>query len=456
MDNKLGDLIGHDILIEGSLIRAIGPALSVDDADEFDASGMIVIPGLIDTHRHVWQTAIRGVMADCGMLDYFFGIRVRAAAFYSPADIYISQFAGAVEAIDCGVTTLVDYSHNILSPDHAYEAVRGLKESGLRALWCMGFNYPPGTDCQFGGLEGRLRFGHQLAAREFSSRDQLVRFGVAPEETSLASEEDCRDQYLFARETDAVVTQHLNGGMKDGEFPLDVKNFLHRNELLTDKLILVHMKFTTDEEWKMLLDCGASVSFTPETELQMGMGIPPIHQVHSLGLRPTLGADIVSNNSGDMFFPMRLALQMSRGMVNEDVLLTARSFPLSVPLTCREALEWCTINAARAVGMESLLGSISVGKLADIVCLRPDGITNLVCDEKYLPANVVLYANIRDVDSVLISGQFRKRNGRLTADMKDLGEKVRSVGRRICQDVEAAGGFRGDASSVLPSPAVKT
>ena len=103
-----------------------------------DAAGTLVLPGFVDTHRHTWQTAMRGICADWTLLDYFRGMRLQISARYGPEDVYAGNYVGALEALDGGVTTLLDFSHCINSPDHADEAVRGLTDAGVRAIFAYG------------------------------------------------------------------------------------------------------------------------------------------------------------------------------------------------------------------------------------------------------------------------------------------------------------------------------
>ena len=127
-----------DILIEGERIAAVASAIEVPDAERIDAAGMIVLPGFVDTHRHTWQTQLRAVAADWSLFDYVGQMRNTYAAFYTPEDAWLGNHAGALEAIDAGVTTLVDHCHILNSPQHADEALRGLQESGIRAVFCYG------------------------------------------------------------------------------------------------------------------------------------------------------------------------------------------------------------------------------------------------------------------------------------------------------------------------------
>ena len=133
LDPALGDFDRADVLIEDGRIAAVRPDLDAADAEVIDASGRIVMPGFVDTHRHTWQTALRGICADWTLLDYFRGIRLNASTVFGPEDMYAGNYVGALEALDAGVTTVLDFSHCNNTPDHADEAVRGLKQAGLRA-----------------------------------------------------------------------------------------------------------------------------------------------------------------------------------------------------------------------------------------------------------------------------------------------------------------------------------
>ena len=139
MDEELGDLPIGDVLVEGDRIVAVSEHLEVDDARVIDAQGHIVLPGFVDTHRHTWQTQMRGICADWTLNDYFLGIRLAISPAYSPEDVYVGNYVGALEALNAGVTTIVDFSHCNNSPEHADAAVEGLRTAGIRALHCYGF-----------------------------------------------------------------------------------------------------------------------------------------------------------------------------------------------------------------------------------------------------------------------------------------------------------------------------
>jgi cytosine/adenosine deaminase-related metal-dependent hydrolase len=450
MDESLGVLSRGDLLIDGEKIAEVAPRVEAQADEVIDASDTIVLPGFVDTHRHVWQAAMRSITADWSLTDYIRGIRFRAAGTYRPEDMYASQYAGALEALDAGVTTIVDYSHNVITPDHAREAIRGLRDAGIRARWCYGLNDPPTAARFFESVEQRAKFAHEIAAEQFSSKDDLLTLGIAPEEPSFLTPETRELQFRTARELDARITHHVNP-FRLGKDPQEAAE-LAAHGLLGPDVLLVHMGYTTEEEWRQVADSGASVSFTPETELQMGMGFSPTALVRRFGIAPSLGVDIVSNNSGDLFFQLRLALQVERAIANAAT-VEAGKVPEGVTVSCREALEWGTINGARAAGLEQQIGSLKPGKEADVVMIRTDAINFAGWNDEDPVASVVLQAHPGNVDTVLVAGNAVKRNGRLQVDVGEARALVTESQRRVARATQALGGFRPRQDEIpLPIP----
>src|SRR4051794_7531297 len=167
-----------DVLVEGETIAAIAPSLDAD-AQVVDATGCIVTPGRVDTHRHVWQAGLRGVTGDSVLKDYFRSVRFQASSRYRPEDIYVGNLAGMLEAIDAGVTAVLDFSHAISTPEHADAAIDGTLASGIRSQFALGFNDVMGQDESLASAEGRLALTARLRKERLSSDDALVTLGVA-------------------------------------------------------------------------------------------------------------------------------------------------------------------------------------------------------------------------------------------------------------------------------------
>ena len=404
-DSQVGDLPVGDILLEGPQIVAVKPHIEVTDAIEFDARNCILLPGFIDAHRHIWQGPLRGVCADWSIMDYISRIRLHAARHFTADDMYAAQLQGGLEALNAGVTTVTDYCHNLLTPDHAHEAIRGVTQSGLRTVWNFGLNFPPQPNPYFRSRNERLALLRALAHQYFTSAQQLVTLGVAPEETLLVGGFDnLRDQILAARELDARIFWHANTPGPADAPPRDVGT-LHDAGLLGDDITFVHMAATADDEWQLLADHGASVAFTPDTELQMGMGVPSSEMARRYGVNQAFGTDIVSNNSADMFTAMRVGLQGIRAHSLDKL----GAMPSGVPIRCAEVLKWGTLDAARALGLEATIGSITPGKRADLIMLRGDSLTMCGWDRSNVASAIVLHAQSCDVTIVVTRGSFTVR-----------------------------------------------
>ena len=418
------------------------------DAEILDATHRIVMPGFVDGHRHIWQGALRSVCADGSLYDYVGTMRLHAARFFTAEDMYAVQLHGALEALDAGVTSVTDYCHNLLSPDHAHESIRGLRESGLRTVWNYGFNFPPQPEPVFHTLDERIRFGRDLATKEFASRDARVTLGVAPEEPMLAGDlERTRAQFAFARELDARVFWHCNSGGDASSYSRDVA-LIDELGFLGSDLTLVHMHNTHDDEWQRVADSGASVAFTPETELQMGMMWPSTQICESLGIPISIGTDITSNNSADMFSALRIGLQALRchhiGQQDRSTMLTS-----GTPISCADALRWGTLGGARALGLEDRIGSLSPGKQADVVLLRGDSLGMAGWDRAHPERAIVLHARVDDVDTVLVGGEVVKTGGRMVADIARACRLLEAASERVHARIAEAGGLEPPLDEIM-------
>lgn len=407
MDPDTRDLDHADVLVAGSEIVAVEPGIEAD-AELIDATGCVVMPGFVDTHRHTWQTAMRGICADWTLLDYFRGIRLNLSTRYRPEDMYAGNLLGALEALDAGVTTLLDFSHCTNTPDHADEAIRGLREAGIRAVFAYGFYPVPLAEPGFAHHDARMADARRVREQHFASDGGLMQMGIAATELGLVPLADSRDEFEIAGELDALLTAHT-GSVNDPLWPREVE-ILHGEGLLGPGQVHVHCNGCTGHEIKLLAESGCAVSSTPETELQMGMGFPVVGRAMEYGMRPSLGCDIASNNSGDMLTQLRMGLAAQRAITNREG-LDRGEMALTLDLTVRDALEMATIDGARAMGIDSRTGSLTPGKQADVIMVRTDSPARRPAAEP--AAAVALQASRDDVDTVLVGGTVVKRAGEL-------------------------------------------
>ena len=268
---------------------------------EIDGRGMIAMPGFINGHIHLWQTALRGVAADW-TLDHYFSVLIgKVVGLYSPQDVYIGNLVGALDQINSGVTTLFDWCHIVNTPAHADAAVDALQEARIRAIFAYG---TPMT--LFGTKEPHPADARRMRRERLSSNDSLVTMALAIRGTDFApgtAEADIK----FARELGLLASFHV-ACAKHGPRPQSMQN-LAEQRLLGADVNLVHANFLTPEEFRVIANNGASVSITPEVEMQMGLGLPPTGAALAARANMNIGTDVVTSLSTDMFTQMRFLIQ---------------------------------------------------------------------------------------------------------------------------------------------------
>jgi cytosine/adenosine deaminase-related metal-dependent hydrolase/ribose/xylose/arabinose/galactoside ABC-type transport system permease subunit len=396
MDPAIGDVAEGDVLIEGDTIVEVGRGLANGEVEVIDASGMIVIPGFVDTHRHIWEGILRNIGVDVpleGRVSYISFILRTLAPAYRPEDVYAGNMVSATGAIDAGVTTLLDWSHIQSSPAHTEAGIQALKDSGLRAVFAYGFPW-------WGKWEERQPSWFVRAASEhFSSRDQMLTLALAAPGPEFTDFEVARDHWKLAREAGARITVHVGVGT----YGLDKKvQRFGEAGLLGPDTTYIHCTSLNDTEIQMIVDTGGTITLAFPVEMMMGHGMPPVQKFLDRGLAPSLSVDVETNVPSDMFSQMRSALALQRALATENG-------KAAVP--AREVLRWATVEGARANGLEDKVGTLTPGKKADLVMLRTDRINVTPLND---PATAVVAGmDTGNVDTVLINGRVMKQGGKL-------------------------------------------
>lgn len=396
LDRQIGDFTSADVLIEGDVVREVRPNLAVDEAEVIDARGMIVMPGFVDTHRHIWEGILRNIGTDVpleGRTSYITFVLHKLAPALRPEDAYIGNLVSALGAIDAGITTLLDWSHIQGSPAHTDAVVQALRDSGMRAVFAYGFPW-------WGKWEERQPSWFMRAATEhFSSNDQKLTLALAAPGPEFTDFEVARDHWKLAREAGARITTHVGVGSygQDGKV-----QEMGEAGLLGPDTTYIHCTTLNDTEIQMIVDTGGTVSLASPVEMMMGHGMPPVQKFLDRGLAPSLSVDVETNVPSDMFNQMRsvLGLQRSVAAVNGHD-----------PVSMRDVLEWATIEGARANGLEDKVGTLTPGKQADIILLRTDRMNVTPLNDPV--SAVVVGMDTGNVDTVIVGGHILKRNGRL-------------------------------------------
>jgi cytosine/adenosine deaminase-related metal-dependent hydrolase len=407
MDPAVGDLPRGDVLIEDGRIAAVGPGIDAAGAEVIDASGKIVIPGFVDTHRHTWQTAFRGLGADWTFGQYRVAVHGTLGPHYCPEDVYLGNLLGRIEALNSGVTTLLDWFHRADRPENADAAIQALRDAPGRSIFCYGAAGPD--------IAPEIR-----RVRALLPGDDMALGLRGP---VMSTMDETAADVALARELGLPVSLHVHGtgGWPRGDRPIAE---MHERGLLDDRTTVVHGNGLSDDQLAMLAGAGGSVSVSPDVELKMGFEPPITGRALAAGIRPSLSIDDCPSAAGDMFSTMRTALATERGA-----------------LTTRDVLAFATVDGARTCGLGARTGSITVGKDADLVLLDAE-------DPSVFPVGdpvgtIVAAGHPGLVDSVFVAGRAVKRDGRL------LGLDFPALRTRLLESrdrIAAAAGIAVDGS----------
>jgi 5-methylthioadenosine/S-adenosylhomocysteine deaminase len=428
VDPDLGDLPKGDVLIDGDRIAEVAPQVDAD-AEVVDAGGKIVIPGFVDTHRHTWEAAIRGCAPDAILGDYFVEILDTFAPLYRPEDVYASNLAGALECVNAGITTLVDWSHINNTPDHPDAAIRGLQEAGIRAQYAYGSantsinDYWNASKIAIPGDDVR-----RIRDTYFSSGDGLLTMALATRGPTYCVDDVVRSEWALARELGIPITIHV-AMYSAGRFGM-VKH-LGDLGLLGPDTTYIHCCYLTEEEWRLVADSGGTISIAPQIEMQMGHGWPPVIKALEYGRRPSLSIDVVTTAPGDIFTQIRAAFAGERARVNAAAWAANNDSPEHV-LTARRMLEMATINGAHVAGVEDRTGSLTPGKKADVVIIDATALNVAPVIDPV--AAVTLCADVSNVETVIIDGKVRKRDGKLLADTEAARRKIEASSQYLVEE----------------------
>jgi 5-methylthioadenosine/S-adenosylhomocysteine deaminase len=397
MDSALGDIAGGDVHIKNGEIAAVGKGLTAPGATVFDAQRMIVLPGFVETHWHMWNTLLRsfaGEKADQG----YFPTAAALGAVMTPDDMYHGTRLGAAEAVSSGITTVHDYCHNVRSRMHAEADIRALQEVGLRARWSYGWSQglPDTQTVNLQDLEALHRDWDRF------SNEGLITMGFAWRgmfRNTPLPREVYRTEFDTVRRLGLPISAHI-GSSEDAKGQIEA----HAKEnLLGEDVQIIHAVSASPAEIQMVAKAGASVSVSPGSELRIGYGFAKVSEFLDAGVRTGFSVDTAALSGDANPFDI---LKMIRNLEN------ARAHS-EFKLSARRVLELGTIEGARSLGIDQRVGSLKPGKRGDIIMISTDNVNlGVFTDPAHMVVEAVQPAN---VDTVIVDGRVLKRAGRLTA-----------------------------------------
>jgi cytosine/adenosine deaminase-related metal-dependent hydrolase len=450
MDSQLGELEHGDLLIEGSKIAALGPNLHVDDAEPIDASGMIAMPGLVDNHRHVWEFIDLGRMVKvrpAPFLEDYQQWKMRTIVSMTPEDHYLAEYAGGLQAIDSGVTTIADFAHGQHTEPHALAAAQGLKDSGIAGWFCfqlgVSSSYQPGETVALGRAHSERIMPpkpdhwhtlERLQRELFADASTPLQLGVATSGNNGTPVDAIRAEWQRVRSLGIpLMTTHIHqperphspGSM--GSRGSGIADLCEAGLLGAD-FQAVHANGLSDDELRMLADAGCMLSSTPMAEMSYVLSAkkgPPIFaRAQSFGIAAGIGIDVPLALPGDFFEHMRSAYW--------SLYLDAKHLEIAAAASSRDVVDLVTASGARSCRLGSTTGTLSVGKRADVLLLdtsRPDfGMAGSLVER------VANFAQARDVDSVWVAGVAKKRRAALLGvDWPLLKQRLVAAQARIAE-----------------------
>jgi 5-methylthioadenosine/S-adenosylhomocysteine deaminase len=402
-----------------------------NEEEIIDACGCVLMPGLVNAHTHLYQVLLRAVWEDFPLLPWLKRI-YGAAQVLRPEHFYAGTMLGCVEAIRSGVTTLCE--HNFLNPhpECAFETVRAIRDSGVRAVFAR-------TIMDSGEMvpacvkeKPAQAFRHIETIIDANKRSDLLSFMTGPNTPPLnTTPELLREIRFFADEKSIGISAHVAESKSVVEFTREQHGKSGVVELLDDfgipgaNSIFAHCVHISDHEIQVLKERGTSVSHNPVSNMMLGDGVAPVIAMLRHGVTIALGTDgAASNHSQDLFETMKTASLLQKVHHQDAGVID----PYTV-------LRMATAGGARALGLASLCGTIEVGKHADLILVQLDAIHNQPVNDLF--SQLVHCAKASDVQTVIVNGRVLMKDRQLQlADERKLLEEARKANRDLMARLE--------------------
>jgi len=399
MEPGVADIPDGAVHVRAGRIVAAGAAVEAPGAEAIDGRGMIALPGLVETHWHMWNTLLRSMAGDRTEHGYFPTAR-QLGESYLPGDMYQGTRLSAAEAIFSGTTTVHDWCHNIRGPEYADADLRALRESGIRARFSYGAAQGQATDTPIDTADiARLQKNWQALSNGGLLTLGLAWRGTSTSATGAIGAAAWRKDFDAARALGIPISVHANNARaRAGAIAVMAKE-----KCLGRDVQVIHAIWLTKEELKALADSGSAVSVSPYTEMRIGFGFPATGELLAAGIPVGLSVDTTTlSGNADLFAIMKAIQNIENGRTENEFKLPAR-----------RVLELGTIEGARSLGLADVTGSLKPGKRADVILVNTRSVNMGVWSD---PAHMLVEAaQPANVDTVMVDGRILKRRGRLTA-----------------------------------------
>jgi 5-methylthioadenosine/S-adenosylhomocysteine deaminase len=403
----------QSVLIKDDLISEIADEIDESNADKIiDASGKILLPGFVNTHTHLSMTLFRGLADDLSLdswlNDHIWPMEANLNGDYC----YIGALLGAVELIKSGTTTFSDMYF------YMEDVARAVDEAGIRAVLSYGM-------IDFGDAEKReveIKENLQLFENCDGMADGRIKVFFGPHSPYTASEEllikvrELADKYNMGIHIHVSETQKEIDDVSQ-EKGLRPFEYLDKIGFLGPDVVAAHCVWLSDEEIEIIKKNGVKVSHNPCSNMKLASGISPVSKLIENDICVSIGTDgASSNNNLDLIEELKTASLLQKVSTLDPNVLNSH-----------EALAMGTIKGAEALGLSDEIGSIEVGKKADIILIDTNS-ANMVPDSSTLTSNIIYSANGSNVDTTICNGKILMENKKLTVlDEQEIYEKARKA-----------------------------
>ncbi|MGH3649171.1 MAG: amidohydrolase family protein [Acidimicrobiia bacterium] len=404
-----------DVLISDGRVAEVGRGLRARDAEVVDATDTIVMPGFVDTHRHVWKSLFRNLGESPGV-DPAAEPAPEGGPKYQADDVYAATLIGLLGAAEAGITTVVDWADIAPVPSLIDAALQAHADSSLRTVFV--YSVP-----RWAGRPEDEKAGLRRLVARFADRgESLCTIAFGPGEPARSDLDRVARDWGLAREMGLRIHTHVGSDSPGG-----VISDLAGRGLLAEDVTLVHCLNLDATDLDAIASHGVSVSLTPSSEMAAGRGLPPVQELMDRGIRPGLGVDSGGIAPGDMFAQMRATNSVQHATHFE--LKLAGKGGLPNLLNTREVLRYATVDGARAAGLGNLTGALEPGKQADIIVLRTDRPNIFPIND---PIGAVVWGmDTSNIDWVFVAGETLMRGGALSADVERARNLAINAQRRV-------------------------
>jgi cytosine/adenosine deaminase-related metal-dependent hydrolase len=398
MDPKLGNLADADVHVRNGEIVAVGKSLAAPGAEVIDGRDMIVLPGLVETHWHVWNSLLRGFSGMSKETGYF-PTSVNFSKVYTPEDMYQAARFACAEALWGGVTTLHDQCHNVRNPAYAEASLRGFRDMNIRARFAYGFFWGMPITQTIDLADLRRLHG----SWEKYSNDGLLDLGIFWRGpifgTTAVPAAVYREEYAVCKQLNIPMSMHIaSTSDRHGQVEL-----LDKENLLGKDVLLIHGLGFTPAEVRAVARTDSRVSIAPTSEMRMGYGMPLIPELLDAGVTVALSVDSVAITGNlDFFGIMKIVHDIAHTKMKSETALPAQ-----------KVIEMATIGGARALNLDHRIGSLTPGKRADVIMVSTRHPNMGVFTD---PAQLIVQAaSPENVDTVMVDGRIVKSGGRFAS-----------------------------------------